>query len=162
MQIQFVQNLIDKLRNKININDNYLLPWLLRKKINLENKKIKTLVLGSSHLAWGYNCNSIDVFNLASANQDLYYTYNLYRIYNSSEIKNILLDYSVFTPCYNLIKTNDYKNAAIFKAVFGIDYIDKTIAKNQKLYEIEKPFMKYIKRNIKKFQINPLSNGCET
>ena len=78
--------MIDKFRQ---ITDNYLFYMVFDKLYHIKNRKPETLILGSSHMAWGYSSDDKKIYNLAFANQDLYYTYNLYKLFSTLETKNI-------------------------------------------------------------------------
>lgn len=157
MRIKFIQKIIDKFRK---VTDNYLFYMVFDKLYHIKNRKPETLILASSHMAWGYSSNDEKIYNMAFANQDLYYTYNLYKLLSTSETKNIIFDFSVFSPCYNLIKTNDAENCALFKVLFDINYINKDIAQQKKLFLKEKVYLKNKKYYSKKIEYKENYNGC--
>lgn len=147
MRINFVQEIIDRLRHKIPS-----LKTLVKKKygyMTVNASSINTLILGSSHLACGFRAGEGE-FNFASPSQDLYYAYNLYKKYNTEFVKDIILSFSVFTPGHILIRTKMSKYCILYKLLFDIDYQDKEIAQKQGLYKLEKSYRKEIERYINK------------
>ena len=101
MKIKFVQDVIDRLRHKILYAESFL-----KKEVLINSKQsFDTLILGSSHI-YQYVTQESEL-NCALASQDLYSSYKLYEKLNSNSLKNIIISFSVFTPGYCLIKTND-------------------------------------------------------
>lgn len=145
MKINFVQKLIDKIRNKPDFTN------LLADKVyaikSVEN--IKTLILGSSHLANGYIANE-DEFNFALPSQDLYYAYNIYKKLNQKNIRNIVIAFSVFTPGLSIIRTQCAEFAVNYKLLLDIDYQDKNYATSQGLFDKENEY----KKRIEKYNLN--------
>lgn len=144
MRIQFIQNIIDSLRNKT-----WGMGTLVNKYLGIEKKpNIKTLILGSSHLMSGYLPNQ-DEYNLAFNSQDLYYSYKLYNKYNNNNIKNIIISFSVFTAGQKLGLGSEADACAILKIIYNIDYQYPEIAKAKKLHKKEvfyqKAYEKYLK-----------------
>lgn len=110
MRIDIIQEMIDILRGKF-----FTLDIMLKKAVNLKNRTDFTvLALGSSHMRCGFIPQKGEI-NLGSASQDLYYSYNLYKIFNSDSVKNVLLTFSVFSPNDILLKSGFAKIAISFK-----------------------------------------------
>lgn len=85
---------------------------------------ISTVVLGSSHLEKGFfpkdsSCGG-RVFNFAISSQDLYYSYKLYELINTPNIKNIILAFSDFSMWHNLKQSPYSDYAAYYEAFLGI------------------------------------------
>lgn len=122
MRSSLFQNIINICRGKL-----LYLQGIADKYLAIENQaEIKTLVLGSAHAVF-FQTNE-DEFNLATASQDLYCSYNLYKKYGQNA-QNIILTYSVFSKGLCLIKTKESELCILLKEIFGIDYQNKDIAK---------------------------------
>ena len=147
MRINLLQNLIDILRGKILYLKSTLISYNAYK--NISNYSI--LALGSSHIYSTYIPDDTGL-NLGTPSQDLYYSYELYKLLNkkNENIKNVLLSFSVFTPGHCLIKTNEDKLAVLYKILFGIDYQFPEIAKEKHLYLLENIYKNKIKKYLKK------------
>jgi hypothetical protein len=144
MRLNIIQEIIDVIKNK----KIPCLGTLVDKKMGYKYKstnEIKTLVLGSSHIACSYIAKE-DEFNLGAASQDLYYNYQLYNLLNTSFVKNVVVSFSVFTPGHILIKTGEAKYCVLYKLLFGIDYQYENDAKNKFLKYYEKRYDKAIKK----------------
>jgi len=145
VRINCIQALIDKIRRKTGT-----MTILADKYIGLKrNPDIKTLVLGSSHLMFGY-LPSKDEYNLAFPSQDLYSSYELYKLFNNKNIANIIISFSVFTPGHKLCLGSVADASAMLKVIYGIEYqhpelIDKEkMNKREHFYKVE--YDKYIKK----------------
>lgn len=140
-----LQRIIDIIRRKTGA-----MPLIADKYVGISrNPKIRTLALGSSHMMFGY-LPSIDEYNLAFPSQDLYSSYELYKIYNNENIKNIIMCFSVFTPGQKLCLGSVAEASAMLKVIFGIEYqhpdmidMDKT-KKRENFYRTE--FKRYLKK----------------
>lgn len=112
---------------------------------------IDTLVLGSSHGDYGFDPSyyQTNAFNLASASQDLYYSYSLLHkiIDKPNNIKNIILFFSVFSNGFELIKTSEYHRCILYKGFFDIpyQYKERDLAKKEKAY---KKFYKQLRKKV--------------
>lgn len=145
--MEFFQNIIDKIRGKHNIN---YVSTTAKKIVGMNKvcKKISTLILGSSHMELGYIASE-DEYNLATASQDIYTSNELFKIYNSENIKNIIISMSYFYSWHILIKTQYYKYCTFFRLLAGIEYQYPEVAKERGLYEFEKENEHYIKGLLK-------------
>ncbi len=98
-------------------------------------KHIKTLVLGASTARDGFLPEPESDFNLGTSSQDLYRTYNLYKWCTqtkSTNLKNIVLFFDVFTPGLQLEKTSEAYKAIIYKYLYNIPYAFKLHKKYRK------------------------------
>lgn len=145
MRIKFIQDIIDRLRNKIFALD----EMVINSKRVSRIKECETIILGSSHAKCSFIPNE-KMFNLGSASQDLYYSYNLYKKYNHINVKNIILTFSVFTPGDILIRSGLAGIAILFKLLHNIDYQYPEEARKKGLYRMEKRYLE----TIKKYNIN--------
>lgn len=152
MKIKFIQNVIDMLRHKVPT-----MSILVGKKygyMSQDKSRIKTLILGSSHLYNGYLAQDGE-YNFAAPSQDLYYNYQLYKQYNTPFIDTVIISFSVFTTGHVLIKTHQSNFCVLYKLIFGIDYQDKEVAKEKNLHNYEKRYSKdvsaYIQKNSSKW-----------
>lgn len=119
----------------IELNTN-LAKKLFRKQAGLiiNDNKIETLVLGSSHGDYGFRSDLYEnSYNLGLTSSDLYFNYQFYKLLfpKLPNLKNLILFYSVFSPGHELEKTKEYHIAILFKLIFGIPYRDS----NLKIYE---------------------------
>lgn len=136
MKIQFLQDVIDRLRGKIYCADIFLLnEYNIKQRRNFES-----LILGSSHLYCF--CPNEKELNVALPSQDLYYSYKLYQKLNHKDLKNIIISFSVFSPAYCLIKTKDTKMCVLYKVSLGIDYEYPELLVNKNVRGMEKYFGK--------------------
>lgn len=149
MRLDIIQEIIDIFRNK----KIPCLETLVNKKLGYQSKRvdeIKTLILGSSHIACSYLAERGE-FNFGAASQDLYYNYQLYNIFNTEKLKNVIISFSVFTPGHTLIKTGEAKYCVLYKLLFGINYQNKEDYKNKLLFlytnRYQKNISKYITNN---------------
>lgn len=157
MKFKTIQSFIDNFRGK---TDDSFVRLLTEKTDNAKNRSVKNLILGSSHMEYGYVSSDKDFYNLASANQDIYYTYNLYRLFSSENTKNVIFDFSVFSKGFNLAKTNSADYCALFKVLSGINYENKICAKEKNLYKKERIFRKNVNWCRRKFKVSENYNGC--
>jgi len=132
MRINFIQNLIDKIRNKPNFTKQLVY------KIEGYNKaeNVSRIILGSSHLANGYYAVEGE-YNLAMPSQDLYTAYELYKRLNRPDIKQVIIAISAFTPGLSTIKTISADFCVSYKCLLGIDYQYEEDAKEKNLYSKE-------------------------
>lgn len=129
---------------------NYYLLTTLRDKqrgIDLCQKELETLVLGSSHGDYGFNpiFTEKKSFNLAHSSQDLYYSYHLYQKYakQCSKLENVVIFYSVFSQGNNLYMQKKNDLVCFYKIIFGCKYfsnfkdllLDKKEGKYRKWYK---------------------------
>ena len=114
MRLSLVQNIINICRGKFL----YLQEIADKYEMTQYEKFLKTFVIGSSH-AMFYQAEEKEL-NLATASQDLYYSYCLYEKYGQSA-ENIILTYSVFSKGLCLIKTKEMELCILLKEIFGID-----------------------------------------
>lgn len=162
MHIDFIQDIIDILRSKhkLKTETTELLQVMFNKIETLKNlSNIKTLILGSSHGEYGFICTNPTEYNLAISYQDLYYSYNLYKKFNNKDLKNIVIFYSVFSPGYQLIKTNDYCICCQYKFLANIDYQSPEILNDLNIEKIEKNTIKHIKWLRKHYEIKNSDRG---
>jgi hypothetical protein len=118
---------------------------LFYKKVGLLNRaqNIETLVLGSSHGDYGFDSNLCEnSYNMCYTSTDLYCCYELYKLFafQMPNLKNIVLFYSVFSPGFELEKTNEYQIAVFFKLLFNIPYKERYYLK-----KFEKKFSNFLK-----------------
>ncbi len=160
MRIQFIQDLIDKLRNKAPSNG--YINQVGEKLLTYEKVKdnIETVVFGSSHAQLGYRAGKTE-FNLGLSFQDLYCSYNLYKNLNNPKIRNVILFYSVFSPGSQTIKSNFADKMTAFKIVTGIDYQDEESAQEKKLYKLEPSYKRQFIKFQKRFKIDENYRGNE-
>ncbi len=126
---------------------------MLKKSEGIKIKSnITTMAFGSSHMEWGFIPQEGE-YNFASASQDLYYSYSLYRLFNSSNVKNIFVTFSVFSPNDMLIKSGLAGICTSLKLLYGIDYQDEAIAKKKGLYKLENIYQKEIAKRRKKLDL---------
>lgn len=150
MKINYIQKIIDFIRRKKRINKYF---YKIQKKIkNYEfiintEQNIHTLILGSSHLERGYLPDENE-YNLATTSQDLYYTNQLYKLYNNDKIKKIIIAFSVFSPGYSLIKTKRVSMPVKFKVLTDINYQDINIAKENNLVKLEKIYKSFCNKKL--------------
>lgn len=152
MRILFIQKFIDFLRGK----STQKLPFLeaaARKIYDLKStKKLKTIILGSSHLEVGYIAKEGEI-NFATTAQDLYYSYNIYKKINRASVKNIVISYSYFSSWAHILMGRNRDYAALFKAYFNIGYQDKDIAKENKLYIKEFKYNLSLKKELSRLRL---------
>lgn len=147
MNLNFVQEIINQLR--LHLNKDLILQHF-NKFIQLQYYKnhIKTLVLGSSHGDFGYIAKE-DEFNLSLTSQDLYYSYKLYEKYaNLSQLKNIILFYSVFSNGFILDKTSLKEIALSYKMFFDIPIVHNCLYLKLRNLSFPKYLCKVIKTEI--------------
>lgn len=115
---------------------------------------IDTLILGSSHGAFGIKAENIKgrAFNLSMDSEDLYYSYMLLKKYinEAKSLKHIIITYSVFSRGFELDKVKSeiqkcYFYEIIYKILPKTDILeDKALINDIKKYikiEIERFFM---------------------
>lgn len=147
MSFKFIQKIINALR--LHLSKDVL--WEHYKKYKeFEDTKdsVKTLILGSSHGAYGYIAKG-DEYNLSLSSQDLYYAYKLYEKYsNLPNLKNIVLFYSVFTNGFVLDKTSEKQRALAYKKLFGIPILHECLYLKLRNYSFAHYLNKVKKRPI--------------
>ncbi len=150
MRLDFVQDIIDIIRGKI-----FALHPIVDKYECYERvKNYHTLALGSSHMEKGY-IPSVGEINMGSTSQDLYYSYNLYKLFNNQNLKRVFITFSVFSSGDFLIKSRSGmgRMCIIFKLLYGIPYqLEEYAAKNKFKYW-EKYYNSQIKRYRKKIKL---------
>ena len=159
MKIKFIQDIIDLFRHKIPN-----LAVLVSKKYAYEKlnpKTIHTIILGSSHIYNGYLPQKGE-FNLAAPSQDAYYTYNMYKHFNTEFVKNVIVSFSVFSTGSDLIKTNFAKFCILYKLLFNIEYQNENDAAQKDLYKYENKYKKEIKRYLKHLKTDLMNYRGET
>lgn len=154
MRIKFIQEIIDRLRGKA-----FALESVVNKyECYLRAKNYHTLLLGSSHMEHGYISSEGEI-NMGSSSQDLYYSYNLYKILNKEELKRVIITFSVFTPGDFLIKSSLNKICIMFKLLYGFPYQNIDQAKKSKLAKWEKFYKKHIEKYRKNLNLPEDYNG---
>ncbi|MBP3924948.1 hypothetical protein J6E39_06875 [bacterium] len=144
MRIAIVQEIIDVLRGKT-----FGLDTMVNKhECFLNIKDYYLLAFGSSHMDLGYIPAEGEI-NMGSPSQDLYYSYNLYKLMNNETLKVVLQTYSAFSAGDVLIKSRYNKLAVMFKLLYNIPYQDNEIAKKLHFNFWEKYYkfmmLKYLK-----------------
>lgn len=141
MKKHIFQDIIDLIRNKTVAVESFVEFENQLKNINDK----ETLIIGSSHIADGYIPQKNEV-SFAFHSQDLYYSYNLYKLTKHSNIKNVIMSFSVFSDGYTLIKTNESKFCIPLKLIFGIPYQYEDVAKYNRLYLFEYQYKRKINK----------------
>lgn len=96
-----------------------------KKGVEARCREIEILALGSSHCANGFDATLIpNAFNLGNPDQDLYTTCYLFHRYlpELTNLKHLIVFYSVFSPGHELAKTTHVKQVALNHYVFGTPY----------------------------------------
>lgn len=93
----------------------------------LHKHEVHTLVLGSSHAQMGYLARAGE-FNFGMGAQDLYYSYQLYRLYGQ-RARDIIIFYSVFSSGDRTIKSPYAYACVAYKVAFVIDWEDDGVAR---------------------------------
>ena len=148
MKAAFLNDIIDILRGKVPYLENVFAVYNVYKNI----KDYETLALGSSQMmAYIPKENGL---NLSISSQDLYYSYELYKLLNKQnpKLKNVILSFSLFTPGHCLIKTNECRMTILYKILFGIDYQFPEIAAEKHFDLIEKYYRYKLQKVYKKMQ----------
>ena len=129
------------------------LDIMAKKKFGIEKElnNLNTLIVGSSHIQNAFIPHKGE-FNLSMASQDLYYSYELIKKYDTDKIKNFVISFSVFNPGFQIIKTSQFHKCLLYKILFDIDYQFKDSAKEKHLYEREVIYRFIIKRYLKNFK----------
>ena len=132
----------------------------LKKKVGLERdfKDIETLVLGSSHGQYSYVPKKGE-YNLCLPSQDLYYSYFLYKKYcrRLKNLKKIVLFYSVFSPGYEVVKTNEGWRAFHYEQIYEIK--PKYRVYRKKLSDKYEHFLPYIKQRAETLRVRKNYRG---
>lgn len=148
MRIAFVQKLINRLRNKDQKFFEFCVKIFTDKYLGAKKIKYKTMILGSSHFAVAYRAEEGE-YNFALPSQDLYYSWNLYEKYNTADVKNIILSFSVFTTGHNMIKSPLASYSIFYKQIFNIPYMTQELADAKELYKDEEKYDNAIKKYLK-------------
>ena len=125
--------------------------------INFSKNDIKTLVIGSSHGLYGYRAEKED-FNLCDLSQDLYTSFELYKRYvEGTNLKNVILFYSIFSNGFELSKTHENFRCAGYKYFFNIDYdINEALSNDiellSKIFKLNKNIKNYY-GNFEKYKV---------
>jgi hypothetical protein len=104
-----------------------------RTMLRLDNSDLKTIALGSSHGAHGFDPRYFpDSFNLCCTSQDLKHSFLIYKHVEQHypHVRNIVLYYSVFSPGWKLEKSRSEKYvSAALNELFGLrlDYEDQEL-----------------------------------
>jgi hypothetical protein len=145
MHLIFGQRIIDRLRNKI-----FELPSVANKAVCARRiNDFHTLILGSSQMEYGYIPTEGEI-NLSSTSMDLYYTYAYYNKFQHKHLDNVIIGFSVFTPASSLIRTYFAGVTVLHKVLNNIDYQYPEIAKEKKLYSLEKWYKKSAEKYIER------------
>ncbi len=145
MKIVFIQELIDRIRDKV-----FALPSVTNKSVCIKRvKDFNTLILGSSQMECGYIPSENEI-NLSSASMDLYYTYNYYHKYQNENLKNVIVGFSVFTQGSSLIMQSLANICVLHKILCGIEYQYPDVARKKKLYSNEKRYRKLVDKYLSK------------
>lgn len=161
MQIKLIQKIIDAIRLK-NAFSPFMLggEWDIIKKIkHIEAyKEYETLILGSSHIETSYIADEKE-FNLATSSQDLYYSYNLYKKYNTNNLKNVIVSISNFSFWHHLIRGKSSTFTLYFKLLSNIDYEETIYAIKKKLYLYELLYRHKINKVYKNIDLDKSYRG---
>lgn len=155
MRFKMLQQIVDICRGKF-----FGLDAMVKKhEMMTFVKSYTTMAFGSSHMEHGFIPNENEI-NLGSPSQDLYYIYNLYKKFNTPEVKKVLITFSVFSPGDRLICSGLGGMTIIYKHLYNIPYEDINIAK-EKHYLILEPFFKHaIKKAQKKLKLKGNYRGA--
>ena len=152
--MNFFQRVIDKFRNKLNLEQ----EMVIKKKAISICSDFETLILGTSCAYYGYRPNQNEL-NLAIGSQDLYTSYNLYKKLEHKNLKNIIISYSVFSQGFTLIRTHDRERSVWYKLLYGIEYQYPEIAKENNLYNKEKSISDCLNGYTRDLTIKPTYRG---
>lgn len=124
------------------------------KKINFEKNfnNFKSVFLGSSHVAYGFNPAFYhEAYNLGSSSQDLFTSYRLLgKIVEYKNIKNIFVEYSVFSNGFDLAYTKNERHVpSCYRYLYEIEYEKLNYVENYKtlLKDIENSVVIDINKN---------------
>lgn len=146
MKIRFIQDFIDRMRDKVQCLD----LFVIREGHIRDTKNFHTLIVGSSHI-FGYKTKEGEL-NAAMTSQDLYSSYMMYKKLNHSGLKNIIVSFSVFSPGFCIAKTIQLCQMSIlYKLFYGIDYEYEDFAREKGLYQKEKYYTKMMAKYRKEF-----------
>lgn len=89
-------------------------------------KKIKTVIIGGSHINHGINPKYFDdmTLNFGFTSIDFFAMWNVVNIYCEKlpKLKNIVIRISVFCPGYDLSKVNEKWRCLYYKHILGVPY----------------------------------------
>lgn len=87
--------------------------------------KTTTVALGSSHGGYGFDPHLIPgSFNFCTVSQDLKHSSLLYKwIINFSDIKTLILFYSIFSPGFSLEESSAKLRCVAYKKIFDFDVV---------------------------------------
>lgn len=134
MKIKLGQKLIDIVRKRhLNlepIGEYYkgIVKDFLIKEANFKDSchEIEFLAVGSSHGECGFNPKYFDgkLFNYCLRDQDLYYSYQLYKqkLKKAPKLKTIIVSYSVFSAGWNISKSGSYPHCFYYKLISKLPY----------------------------------------
>ena len=108
-----------------------------KKALEYHRDEINILVLGSSHAKLGFDTRVIsNSFNLGTDDQDLYTSFILLQNYFSKmpNLKTIILFYSLFSPGFELGKTQSYRDICLHHYIFNVPYTSKCIPRFRRAY----------------------------
>ncbi len=137
------------------------LKYILMAKIKFEKnyQKSDTLILGSSHMFFGWCGGGV---NLTISSQDLYNSYQLYRFANNKmkNLKNIVISFSVFSPGFDLQKTKLGGDCVAYKQIFGIDYQSLKVSTEKGFLNLEREIDKEVRRKLRaKWLLNAITKN---
>ena len=128
-------------------DDSEFLSYVQKKKLGLEKnlENIKTLALMSSTTDYGFYSPLLkNSYNLGLSSANLYTSYHLYNNYRNqlSNLQNVIIYCSVFSPGFSLIRSSERYRLVAYKYFFDVQY-----EKNQFIIpEYEKHIIKKCKR----------------
>lgn len=125
---------------------------IFRTRLDLEkNQDLRTVIIGSSHLMYGWCGTGV---NLSVSSQDLYNSYQLYKIANSKmqNLKNVVVSFSVFSYGYDLQRCNLSADCVAYKQFFGIPYQSQQLAAEKGFLELEP----IVNKKVNKIMKHPL------
>lgn len=87
--------------------------------INNLKLNVDTLIFGSSHMEQGFAPKENE-FNFSITSQDLYYSWNMYKIANNKNIQNVIISFSDFSSWHSIIGSRYFIYAAYYEAFCNI------------------------------------------
>lgn len=151
-----IQQLIDILRGKERLH--YITVFAKKiKGINIYND-IETLILGSSSMEGGYIAQEKE-YNFAIPAFDLYYIREMFKKYDNEKIKNIVFNFSYFSPWSVTVKGNFAYFCTYLKHYLGFEYQFKDVAEKKELDKLVEKNKKYMDKIFQKVVIEPDYRG---